>query len=488
MKKRIFSILIALALCLTLLPTVALADSLLETLYPYCTKYKELSFSVSQLTLGDTPITADTYYSVDTDGSLTESSEGDYNLYYSSGELTLKNANLSACLYVPGGTKITLVGQNTSGSATEPIDGVGIVGVTLGNITITGDGSYTVYSTIGGIVTMQEDTENDQNADNHRDSGIIVDGTTLVLSNNAGESIATYDGPITIQNGAKVTAGSIFAAYSQNARPWMPADMLITGTGTELTATRIVCGNVFTAANGAKVTVTTEEGSKEVAINSDNGIEIQKGATVIATGEHGGLTSLRGFINIAGTVTAKMTTPATLTDGYAAVSAGEKKESNCSVTVTGTLNIESAYTGIWTIGTGDITIDGGEVSIVAVLGIMTRMGNATSGGNLTIQNKGKITITRATMGTYPQGNDCILTVDNSTVDISSSTWGLYWPGQIVFKDSTVTCATNNKAIGVGKKELLIRILTGINFWLAIPLTPQVRFLRMSSPAIFKTNM
>ena len=82
-------------------------------------------------------------------------------------------------------------------------------------------------------------------------------------------------------------------------------------------------------------------------------------------------------------------------------------------------------------------------------GLLTRMAGS-SGGDLSITNGAKVTITGASMGTYPQG-DSTLTVDSSTVEIGAESWGLYWPGPIVLKDSTVICTTNNSAIGTGNE-------------------------------------
>ena len=170
-----------------------------------------------------------------------------------------------------------------------------------------------------------------------------------------------------------------------------------------------------------------------------------------ATGTSGALKSFNGSLSIGGRVTAEATDEPIVEGGNmtgsAAVSTGQDAASTGSITVTGHLTISSKFAGMWTTGTGNINIDGGTVEMENIpYGLLTRMGGAASGGDLSIANEAKILMKGVAMGTFPQGASA-LTVDSSTVEIEAASWGLYWPGLMTLKNSTVICTTNYSAIG-----------------------------------------
>lgn len=88
-----------------------------------------------------------------------------------------------------------------------------------------------------------------------------------------------------------------------------------------------------------------------------------------ATGKTGALNSFYGSIVINGTAEATLTGQPTNSNGAAAVSVGTDSNSTGAITVGGKLTAASTFAGIWTVGTGNIIIDGGNVSITAPFGL-----------------------------------------------------------------------------------------------------------------------
>lgn len=426
MKKQLLSIITILALCLTMLPATAWAVN--------------IGTHIPGLGINSVPgseLLGDTYYQINTDGlSVTPVATGSaYNFYYDSATatLTLQDAVLTQTLYVPYGTTINLVGDNQIGT-TEKLSPTGIqVSSGTGDtaVTVTGTGSLIVYSNTEGI--------------DGTGGNIVINGGTIQITNKQSAPIYTRNGSITIGGDAKVTVNSGSSAISCAGDLTITENATVAATNTN--AALYSSKGKIVISGKAQVTATA---TVACAIEGNYGLEILDEAFVKATGKTGALNSFYGSIVINGTAEATLTGQPTNSNGAAAVSVGTDSNSTGAITVGGKLTAASTFAGIWTVGTGNIIIDGGNVSITAPYGLLTRMGlsQTAEGGDVTIQNNGTLTITGA-MGTYPQGS-CTLTVDKSTVNINTSSWGLYWPGQIVLKDSTITCANtaaSNKAIG-----------------------------------------
>ena len=79
MKRRFWSVCLALALCWTLLPATALAADV----------------APNELWVGGTNVVQGGYWTTNADGSLTASDNSHYNVYYDgNGNLWLDNANI----------------------------------------------------------------------------------------------------------------------------------------------------------------------------------------------------------------------------------------------------------------------------------------------------------------------------------------------------------------------------------------------------------
>lgn len=139
MKRRMLSILCALALCLGLLPATAWAAA------------------PTTLTVGGTDVLSGSYWLTNADdGTLTDdgASESDYNVKYDSatGTLTLKDATINgtattgyvgAGIYAVGDLTIVLEGSSTVTGADAGGNGSNSIRVDYGNLTIQGGGSLT---------------------------------------------------------------------------------------------------------------------------------------------------------------------------------------------------------------------------------------------------------------------------------------------------------------------------------------------------------
>lgn len=389
MKKRFLSIILSLSMCLILLPAEVWAVDY--------GNIPELGIKPD----ANAELKKDTYYLIENGSATTEGAgENEYNFYYASETrtLTLQNAVLTNALYVPYGTTVNLVGDNRIGMESSK-SSVGIQansnkidpgeesGGTDTAITVTGEGSLTVYCLNEGIVCEQGD--------------IVIHGGTIKITNNQSTPIEAQNGGITIDGSADVTATS--------------------GNGP------IKCKKDLNIGGSAKVTVGGDE--IQIALSSDNkiiisgqavvnaassnmaitgfyGIEVLDSAKVTATSSRSAaLNSHQGSVVIKGTVDAKSTGSSS-----AAVDVGQDEKSTGSVTVTGSLTA-SGYVGIGLSSTGNIIVDGGSVTADATLVGIFPMG----GGNIEIKNQAEVSAT-ASFGYGIFSNGGTVSISNSTVE------------------------------------------------------------------------
>ncbi|HJB76734.1 MAG TPA: carbohydrate-binding domain-containing protein, partial [Candidatus Oscillibacter avistercoris] len=148
-KRRLLSILTCLALCLTLLPTAALAAAVGETIH------------VGGVELTTTEGNPTVYAKTDDNGvvSTTNADENDYTIMWDGETLTLNNADITqgsykgAAIYCgeDAGIHLVLVGESTvtgpSGDSTGASYGI----YTGGELTISGSG---ILNVSGGILNV----------------------------------------------------------------------------------------------------------------------------------------------------------------------------------------------------------------------------------------------------------------------------------------------------------------------------------------------
>ena len=416
--KRIGVLFLSLTLCLGLLPVSALAYD-----YP--------SSPYTQLQIGKTKIDKDQYYLVTEDGSITkdDASAESYNVYYADSTLTLKDAKLTSAVYLPGGTTVDLEGENVSGSESDKVS-IGIQAFSGGSITITGTGSYDVYTNYEGIATVYADS-----ADPESKSDIIIEAGTL---NMHGAPIGTRYGGITIKgDSTKVTAGTIFNENNSTE------DIVIEDSA-DVTAESIDCYGKVKIQGDAVVKANNPKG---MAISANHGIEILDNAEVKATGE----TAINAFWGPITINSTKKTTAKGIKANHAAISLGQGDEAPIY-----TLTIKSAVDVSGSVGIGStqgpIVIDGGTVTADAnYIGIAN---NTISAENASV------TINNATVDVQGQPQAGINTqgpiiVENSTVTARGSKYAMHSMPALTFEKSyKVTAgASEDKAAVVPNSSL-----------------------------------
>ena len=204
-------------------------------------------FGAGQLTVGGTNVLNGGYWTTNADGTLTEASADNYNVYYDgSGTLTLKDANITgdsstnfgAGIHAGGDLTIVLEGSSTVTGVVCNDESRGI-NTLDGNLTIQGGGSLTarganttsdgssygifVYGSFtqqGGSVTAIGGNV----SGNNPSSGLNVSGTVTVKGGtltatggsaaiNSSYGISTYSSVVTVSD-ATVTATSGSAGYA----------------------------------------------------------------------------------------------------------------------------------------------------------------------------------------------------------------------------------------------------------------------------------
>ena len=385
MKKRLFAGLLALALCFGLLPGAALA-------YDY---HKP---EITELHIGTTKIEEDTYYTVK-DGTIEkEGTSGNYNIYYQGNKLTLNNVELTSAIYVPGGTTVELRGENSSGSEEDKVS-IGIQAITAGDITITGTGSYDVYTNYEGIATVYANQ-----------GDIMIRGGRLHMH---GASISTRYGGITISGQADVTVGTLSTGGDPHTEEAQRADNIVIEGSAKVTAECISNLQTIMMKENAEVTVENPSGT---AISGNRGIEISGNAQVNAIGTTGGLNAFAGPITINSTQkTVAKATDTTRT--YAAISMGQSSDGRYPLTINSNVEVSGAV-GIGS-SQGTITIDGGTLTTdVTYAGII----NSTSAQDCDINFKDANVIVKGTGTAGIHAPNGTVRIENSTVTVQATSY------------------------------------------------------------------
>lgn len=180
-----------------------------------------------EVILGNTTLKEDTYYQVDTDGEITESTAISYNVYYKDHKLVLNNLNYSgeghsvkygvAALSTNDGITCELIGNNKIVN-TENYTTPGAYGVYIdGDFTVTGEGNLTIEA---------PDAMKDGDSTNMLPTG------TVGLHVNEGSLIVNGAGTIT------AIGGNMNAEYVQSygitvftQRTGDGGDIIVNGTG-----------------------------------------------------------------------------------------------------------------------------------------------------------------------------------------------------------------------------------------------------------------
>lgn len=249
------------------------------------------------LTVGDTDVLNGGYWTTNADGTLTEASADNYNVYYDgSGTLTLKDATINgtditghvgAGIYAEGDLTIVLEGSSTVTGVVDPYGESQSIRVS-GNLTIQGGGSLTAQGA---------ETSSDSN------SGICVMGTFTqqsgsvtaiggnVSANQTSEGLYVYGGTVTVERGTLTatggnTSGSSYGIYAR-------------GTVTVNDAIVTATAGTGQSSYGLYVSANVSFPTPSVTISGNGSLTARSGT---ATSEAGGIYVLNPF-GSAGAVT-----------------------------------------------------------------------------------------------------------------------------------------------------------------------------------------
>ena len=327
------------------------------------------------LTVGDTDVLNGGYWTTNADGTLTEASADNYNVYYDgNGTLTLKDANITgdsstnfgAGIHAGGDLTIVLEGSSTVTGVVDPYGESQSIRVS-GNLTIRGGGSLTAQ----GAETSSRSS-----------SGIFVIGAFTqqggsvtaiggnVSGNQTSEGLYVSGGTVTVEGGTLTATGGNTSGNSYG----ISMSSSVTVGSAAVTAT----GGTGKRSYGLYI----DSSSPSVTLSGSGSLTARSGA---ATSEAGGI-YFYNIYNSAGSVTVGdnstlLANSVILLDQYAV----EKP-------------LAPTGNGSWLIY--------GQSNQTSAVG-----GNYTLKENITIPNDAKVTIPEGSTLTIPE--DKTLTVDNA---------------------------------------------------------------------------
>ena len=454
MRKRLFSLCMALALCLGLLPGTALAAD-------GDVSYGTIEVGGIALTnSADTPVvyatTEETTGTVTTEGATAEN----YNVMWDGSTLTLRNATIKeaeeysdksnekiAVYRQSGDLNLALVGENT---VDAPGDGnAASCGINLGNgsLTISGENSasLTVY---GGP------TEHGNSCGIYANGAITIDSGTVTATGESasGDSYGIYPAQSFTVNGGSITAqsgeagGSSYGIYTNGPVTVNGGSVTATGgraKGLYSSGIRTQQGNITIYDGTVNATGHDTDGNYSMGLISNEGSVTISNGVVTATGGTAGELSYGmytgGTITINGGIV-------TATSGKARLSYGIRCGGALTIT-SGTLNATSGKAdddslGIYT--RNNIKISGGDVTGIGSTGERNSIGIFASSGDMIISG-GDVTGKSGT-GELSCGiaTNTKLEIKSATVKAEGGTastqfsCGLYAAETCSIEDSTVT--------------------------------------------------
>ena len=381
MRKRLFSLCMALALCLGLLPGTALAANGDSTVY---VGGVELSGSA------DIPAYAKTDENgkVITDGATADN----YNVMWDGATLTLRNATIKeakeytkksnekiAIYRASGDLALALVGQNTVdalGGGSAASCGINLSG---GSLTISGEenASLTVF---GGPTT---DTTNSNSCGIYANGTITIDSGTVTATGEsasaasygicAGGAVTINDGSVTATSGE--AGGNSIGIYTSNSVTIEDGTVIATGESASAASYGIDAVGTVTIENGTVNATSGKAGGNSVGIYTLNSVTINGGDVTATAGD--------AVESSYGINTANISTSITVNGGTVTATSGEAKGDSCAIFAESQTNASAA--------SSSVTINGGTVT--------ARAGNAVGRGwySCGIKIEGFLTITDGTV-------------------------------------------------------------------------------------------
>ena len=387
MKKRIGSVLLALALCLSLLPATALAEG---------------AGPVSTLNFCSSPPTVETIYNINGGtATWTPGSNGAQN------KLTLNNVTMtdtSNILKVPATTEIILIGTNNL-TATEGR----AIWAQGGPLKISGAGSLEVTAPSGQNALWSNTSSIDVN----------ISGALTVNGN-----IRAEEGTLSLQSGDAISVtGSMYGKGSITAI----AGKSLSITNTSNTAVfASSCTEVSLAAQGGDLTVSGTGTNYAYGINGDSSktaLKLHASGNVLVTGTkasvHSNTLELSGTIPENSTLTAYYTESLTVPAGKTLTNNGTIKLDKFpgSVTVSGTLTNNGSIVNEDNTPIQPKVTEGGVITVKAAMDFTGKDTNDTGEGYSWDSALKTLTLTDYKM-TEPYNGSCIVLPDGAKLVLS----------------------------------------------------------------------
>lgn len=380
-QKRWLACLMAVAMLLAMLPMTVLA---VDT-----HKVAINNFQYGMGIAGISGVVSNTYYLVDTDGTLKTDGvdENNYNIYYdeSAARLTINNLQLQAenkWLLVPGGTTVNVLGTNRIEPSEGGTYGGGIAAVSDGDITITGTGSlYIKSSSYAGLCRGLLNNLSYPSTT----GGFTINGSVdlTIDHNGAANCISANQGDIVIGGSAKVTLDPRAGSDKDNSA-----------------ITRFDGGNIIIQ-DSAEVTSTGGFDTTGTNSKGEYGKIIISGGTVTINNDASSGVSLRGYGGVEIGEGADVTVTSYTKSGQAIASSYSplKVDGTLKVTMTNEVPAGSAalYAPSYEV-TGEVTVIGGTTAFYITGGDKATFNGATVNvSNCTIGFQGKVDITNSLM-------------------------------------------------------------------------------------------
>lgn len=389
MKKRIGSVLLALALCLSLLPATALAEGA-ETV-------STLNFCIS-------PPTVETIYNINGGGTATwtPGSNGAQN------RLTLNNVTMTDennILKVPAKTEIVLIGTNkitaNNGTAIWAKDGP---------LKISGAGSLEVTALSNKALWSNQ-------------SSIDVNiGGALTINGN----IRAEEGILSLQsNDAISVTGSMYG--KGNITATAGKSLNITNTSGTAVSTSSSCNEVSLAAQDGNLTVsgTGSNGYGIDGIWNSAALKLHASGNVSVTGTEfsmkGNTLELSGTIPENSTLTADSTKSLTVPAGKTLINNGTIKLNSYpgAVTVSGTLTNNGSIVNEDNAPIQPKVTEGGVITVKAAMDFTEKNEDASEQGYAWDHSTKTLTLTNYTMA-EPYNGSCIALPDGAKLILSGA--------------------------------------------------------------------
>ena len=466
MKRNLLTVLTALALCLSLCPTWALAADL------------------PGLLIQDTMVTAGNMDDVLGDGTVSTTYEnGKWTIRLTNASLTgpisvnhtSDNSTVDADIILSGKNTVTINRDFASGisaSASLTIRGDGSLTVTSTGAEATGIGvagslvisgaevsAHAQYTAIyGDTVKIQESRVTALSSAGLGllgTNGLEISGSTVSAVSTSSLAVASY-GNIVISD-SEVEASSN-ASMGINT----PADVEISGqsvvTGTNSSYSLCAMGSVFIS--GGKVDMTSRD---QITIYAAKQLSITEGADVTAKGGQGCLVvGAIGSVTGGGTLlvdgaalhTTASVGPGVMVDGEAVIQRG------ADVTAISGEHLNSSYPGYGLLALA-LTVDGSNVSASsgALDGIYVGTRENPAGGDMTVKGDSGVTAAGKNCGITVEGTFSI--EEGSVTSRSTADHGINVGGTLLILKGSVDAASEEyRGVNVGK---LLDIRNGAAF-------------------------